>query len=192
MLSGLAVSASFLVLVWQSGCAGNPNKALIESAARGNASALRNALKAGADINARDEELGATALCFAAARGHPDAVSALVQAGSDVNAKGQCGSMTVMGDLTTDDPVLIYAAACGGSAAIPVLLQAGSRVNEPGTLGTPLILAAHAGDRAAVQLLLKGGADPSCKDPGGETAEQAATSAGHPDIAKLLSRATKR
>jgi ankyrin repeat protein len=191
-LSGLLVAASFSIVVWQSGCAGNRDEALIESAAQGNASALRSALKTGADTNARDEEFGATALCFAAAHGDADAVRALVQAGSDVNAKGQCGSMTVMGDLTTDDPVLIYAAARGGSAAIPVLLQSGSRVNEPGTLGTPLILAAYAGDLAAVQLLLKGGADPSCKDPSGETAEQAAKSAGHLEIAELLSRSAKR
>jgi ankyrin repeat protein len=180
----------FWAILW-AGCLRSPNRALLGAAKTGDSEAAREALRKGADVHARDQEIGATALCFASAYGHPAVIRLLVRAGSDVNAQRQCGKMWVMGDLITEDPVIIYAAARGKSAAIQELIDAGANVNFPGTLGTPLMLAAHSGDLASVRLLLKAGANPSYKDASRDAADAWARSAGHPAIADLLRHAAK-
>jgi ankyrin repeat protein len=167
-------------------CMRDPDRLLVDSAAVGDVAGVRAALRAGAKISARNERENATALCLAAAHDHADVIRELVRAGSDVNAKAQCGAVWVIGDLTSEDPVLIYAAARGHTDAVRALVQAGADADFKGTMGTPLMLAAHSGKLAAVQVLLDAAADPAYRDGHNVSAPEWAEMAGHREVAKVL------
>lgn len=62
------------------------NKRLLDAAAKGDAAEIRKSLKAGADIECRDGNLGATPLAWAAFLGQTRAVKQLLAKGADVNA----------------------------------------------------------------------------------------------------------
>lgn len=59
---------------------------LLDAAAKGDAADIRKSLRAGADIECRDRNLGATPLAWAAFLGHTRAVKELLRRGADVNA----------------------------------------------------------------------------------------------------------
>jgi uncharacterized protein len=181
-IAGLVLALSALLF----GCMRDPDRLLVDSAAIGDVSGVQAALRAGARIGTRDKREEATSLCLAAAYDHADVIRELVGAGSDVNTKGQCGAIWVIGDLTSEDPVLIYAAAHGNTDAVRALVQAGADVNVKGTMGTPLMLAAHSGKVAAVQILLDAGADPTFRDNDHASAAEWAEMAGHRDVASVL------
>lgn len=50
----------------------------------------------GADVNAKTEDNGATALIVAAAYGHPDVVQTLFDKGGDINAKASNGTTALI------------------------------------------------------------------------------------------------
>ena len=62
------------------------NQELIEAAKKGNTTAVKALLEAGADVNTKDKK-GWTGLLLAAVKGHTATVQALLDAGADVNAK---------------------------------------------------------------------------------------------------------
>jgi ankyrin repeat protein len=72
------------------------------------------ALKAGADIEARDE-VGRTALIWSAFQGHAPMLAYLIDQGADVNARDNQGRTA-----------LIWAAIAGREAAVETLLQNGA------------------------------------------------------------------
>jgi ankyrin repeat protein len=70
---------------------------------------------------------------------------------------------------------------------IALLLEAKADVDLADLEGvTPLMKAARSGQEAAVEALLKGGADPSQRDRAGRDAASWARSAGHEALAKRL------
>ena len=72
------------------------NKALMIAAMRGTTSDVEAELKAGADVNARDEG-GMTPLIYAAGfNSDPLVVQALIKAGATVNARGPAGMSPLM------------------------------------------------------------------------------------------------
>ena len=169
-------------------CTRSPIRGLFEAAKKGDVTALRRSLDAGANINARDEEHGATALCHAAWYGHSDAVRFLVDAGADVNAKDHCGRVALIGTVVVaNTTVLMYAAVNGHTSAVQALVDAGADVNTKNVLGfTPLMLAVRSGNADAVKALLKAGADVKAEYG---AALRWASEAGHTEIVELLKKA---
>ncbi|MFA5135565.1 MAG: ankyrin repeat domain-containing protein [Patescibacteria group bacterium] len=72
------------------------DKNLIAAAHWDDLAGVKEALAAGADVNAKDK-CGKTALIEASSRwGHTEIVKALLAAGADVNAKDECGDTALI------------------------------------------------------------------------------------------------
>jgi hypothetical protein len=91
---------------------------LLKAATGGDANAVRDALKRGADINGRTTG-GNNALALAAAGGHLDAVKELIKAGADINDGGRRFRP------------LNGAAHSGHLQVVKFLVEAGAEVNLP-------------------------------------------------------------
>lgn len=87
---------------------------LYQAAERGDVSALRKALKAGADVDKQDKD-GWTALLFAATEGQEQAVRLLLSAGADPNFAGNKG-----------ETPLLCAVMSGKATLVGALLDAGA------------------------------------------------------------------
>jgi ankyrin repeat protein len=118
---------------------------LLRNAARkGESEKVRDLLKSGVDVNAKNEA-GYTALMFAAMLGHAGVVDSLIEAGADVNAKNKQQATALMG-----------AVAGGDTEIVKALLRAGADVNVVSTLGdTALTMAAKSGDGAEIVEILR-------------------------------------
>ena len=68
-----------------------PDIPLWEAAMRGNIEAVKQHLDAGADVNVKDDNWGATPLHFAARNGHKDVAELLVVKGAAMNTKDDDG-----------------------------------------------------------------------------------------------------
>jgi ankyrin repeat protein len=79
---------------------------------------VRMLINAGADLNAKDNDGGMTALHWAAKRGKFDIVKALINAGADLNAQNGCGSTA-----------LHWAADYGKLDIVKALINAGANPN---------------------------------------------------------------
>jgi ankyrin repeat protein len=83
---------------------------------------------------------------------------------------------------------LLAAAACGDVALLKELLPAAgdpSAFHAPDGV-TPLMVAAHAGHEAVVELLIERGSNPSRRDTEGRSAAAYARRAGYPHLAARL------
>lgn len=198
-------------------CAANPqgdaDARLRDAATRGDVSALRKALDAGAGLDARDGQ-GRTALLLATHANSVEAARALIEAGADVNAKdamqdsaylyaGARGLDEILAltlahgaDLHSTNryggTALIPAAERGHVATVRTLLRAGVAVDHVNRLHwTALLEAILLGDGGArhvqiVQLLLDAGADPERADGDGVTPLAHARQRGYAAIETLL------
>ena len=122
------------------------DRALIEAAGRGDATAVQRLLREGADVTARDGQ-GRTAL-LAATHAAPgagaEAARLLIAAGADVNAKDHI-----------EDSAYLYAAAEGRNDILRLTLAHGADLKSTNRYGgTGLIPAAHHGHLEAVRILL--------------------------------------
>lgn len=114
---------------------------------QGGTCSLHILLKAGADLNTRDDK-GLTALYWSAQCGNEAAICALVQAGADVHAKDEMGWTA------------LYCSSFHDEASVRTLLGAGAEVNASDEEGlTALHLATDEGHATIVQLLVEAGAD---------------------------------
>jgi ankyrin len=126
----------------------------------GSLAAVKSLLARKADVNAKDNEQGQTALMWAVSQKHPEAAQALIQAGADIRAHSKGGFTP-----------LLFAARVGDVESAKLLLAAGANVNEAGPNGmTPLVLASASGQEAVGVFLLDKGADPNARDTVGATA----------------------
>jgi ankyrin repeat protein len=118
-------------------------------------------------------------LLHAVERGAPEVVAVVLGAGARPAGRGRCGVIA-----------LVKAAAkrCNRDV-VEILLHAGA-VDPRARLGrakkTPLHIAAEAGCPAAVELLLKYGADVNARDARGSTPLHAAAAAGKPESVRAL------
>jgi ankyrin repeat protein len=192
----------------------NPDAALLRAARTGDPDLAALAVRAGADLEARDTNKR-TALLLAAANDRVDVARLLVALGADPDAlddrhdspwlvTGVTGSVPMLEALLPADPDLTIRNRFGGTSLIPAserghvdyvqrVLQTEIDVNHVNSLGwTALLEAVILGDggpdhQQIVRLLLDAGADPTVGDNDGVTALQHAQARGHTTIAGLLS-----
>ncbi|MFH9727291.1 ankyrin repeat domain-containing protein [Streptomyces sp. NPDC017254] len=187
---------------------------LLAAAAHGDTGAVRAALGAGAQVDARDRHRR-TPLLRAVRRDHVAAARVLLAAGADPNAQddrcdspwlvtGVTGSVAMMRTLLPAGPDLGVTDRYGRTALIPaaerghvayvraVLDETSVDVDHVNRLGwTALLKAVILGTGArphqgVVALLLAAGADPDLPDPHGRTALDHAVRHGLTGIAALL------
>jgi ankyrin repeat protein len=131
----------------------------------------------GADVNARAAR-GQTALMWAVAQRHTDVVKVLLANGADVQRRSDVWSQMMavpphgvalynkMIPHGSDTP-LLFAARVGDLASARLLVAAGANVNDADAWGvSALVLAAHSGFGALVELLLERGADANAAGAG--------------------------
>jgi len=149
--------------------------ALHLAAHRGNLDKVRNSLKEGTNVDARDE-VGHTLLHYAASAGHMHVVEFLIARGADVNAR----------DKLSETP-LYYAADVGWRNVAELLIAQGADVNPRSHGGgTPLHSAAWCGHADVAKLLIAKGADVMAKDQSDYVPLHAAASSGLVEVAELL------
>jgi ankyrin repeat protein len=136
-------------------------------------------LQQGAEVDAREQWHGQTALMWATAQGHTETMNVLLSHGADVNAHSNIEEWERQ---TTAEPrakwlppggmtPLLFAAREGCVSCVPLLLQAGAEIDTTtpdGISGTVLALINGHYDTAAA--LIEGGADPNLIDHTGRGA----------------------
>jgi uncharacterized protein len=193
-----------------------PDAALLAAAQRGDADGVALALRAGADIEARDAERR-TALLLAVTGDHVDAARVLVAMGADPDAlddrhdtpwlvTGVTGSVAMLEALLPAGPDLTVRNRFGGVSVIPAserghvdyvrrVVQTGIDVNHVNDLGwTALLEAVILGDggerhQQVVRILLDAGADRAIPDRDGVTALEHARTKGYAAITRILEEA---
>ena len=152
---------------------------LLWSIHRKDMKAIKELLKAGIDVNARDH-IGRIALVEASHAGHLAIVRLLLKAGAKVNARDGGGGQIA----------LVEASRNGHLAIVRLLLKAGAEVNaRNGTGQIALVEASRNGHLAIVRLLLKAGAEVNATNDRGDTALMLASATGHISMVRLLLKA---
>ncbi|HWJ09739.1 MAG TPA: ankyrin repeat domain-containing protein [Nocardioides sp.] len=191
----------------------DPDRALLRAALRGDADAAALALRAGADIEARDARRR-TPLLLASAADHVAVAELLVARGADPDAlddrhdtpwlvTGVTGSVAMLEALLPARPDLTVENRYGGLAPIPAaerghvdylrrVVRTGVDLDHVNDLGwTAMLEAIVLGDGSdahveIVRILLAAGADRSVADHDGVTPLQHAERRGYDEIAALL------
>ncbi|MFC7490521.1 MULTISPECIES: ankyrin repeat domain-containing protein [unclassified Knoellia] len=191
----------------------DPDAALLQAAQRGDADQAARALRAGANLEARDGQQR-TPLLLAATFDRVEVAHLLVAMGASADAlddrhdtpwlvTGVTGSVEMLEALLPAGPDLTVRNRYGGVAVIPAserghveyvrrVVQTGIDVNHVNDLGwTALLEAVILGDggkrhQEIVEILLAAGADPSLADKDGVTALEHAQTKGYTEIAALL------
>jgi hypothetical protein len=151
--------------------------AFLDDALNGKLEAVRQALKAGVDVNVADEQRR-TALLFASFNGHT-AVAQLLDQGATLNQRDAVGRTALM-----------FAATGANAETVELLLEAGAEVNavDADEKFTALMHAAAEGQVKVVGVLLKHNADSAIRDTDGDTAQDFAARNGHAEVVRLLSK----
>lgn len=149
---------------------------LIDAARRADTTAVRALLKAGADVNAPQDD-GARALHWAAHWDDVEMAELLLDARASVNAANELGATP-----------LWLACLNGSPAMVDKLLKAGADPNIALLSGeTPLMTAARTGSAEVVKLLAARGADLNARESTqGQTALMWAASERHPQVVRVL------
>lgn len=147
---------------------------LFQAVRAGDRGAVQAQLRAGADVNARDDA-GNTPLILAAFCAQADVLRLLLQSGADVNATNTAGATA-----------LLRAASFADKARL--LVEAGADVKARSAIGnTALLLAARQhGNAATVALLLDRGAGVNATNAFGASALMAAVAAADVETTRLL------
>lgn len=190
-----------------------PDTALLQAAEAGDADQVARALRAGADIETRDD-LQRTALLRAVTQNHVDVARLLVAMGADPDAldhqhdtpwlvTGVTGSVEMLEALLPAQPDLTILNRYSGTSLIPAserghvdyvrrVLDTGVDVDHVNRLGwTALLEAVILGDGGSdhqeiVALLLAAGTDRSIPDRDGVTALEHARAESHSALVALL------
>ena len=152
--------------------------ATVADAARtGDAAAVRELLRKGADVNAAQGD-GMTALHIAAERGDADLVGILLTAGANARATTRLGAYTP----------LHLASLAGHAKVVAALIAAGAPADLPTSTGaTPLLLAARSGSTETVTRLIENGANVNAMEAThGQTALMVAAGLNRADVVKAL------
>jgi len=124
---------------------------------------IRQHIKAGSDVNIKEETRQSTPLITAAALDEPEAAQLLIDAGADLNYQNIDGSTA-----------LITAAVFGKTETAKVLVKAGANLNIQNNEGsTALLIASFLCNKEIVNMLIQNGADKTITNKRGKTAFQA-------------------
>jgi ankyrin len=142
---------------------------LMAVARTGNVRAARLLVEAGADVDAKEDWAGQTALIWAAAQGQPEMIAYLISAGADPDARSVFrdwerrvtaeprGKDLNDGGLTA----LLYAARQGCADCARALVEGGADINLPDPNNvTPLVMALLNMNYDTASYLVSAGADP--------------------------------
>ena len=185
----------------------NPNLApatggtpLMLASRNGDAASVTALLSHDADVNAKEEANGQTALMWALGQQHSEIVAILLNAGADIRARTKSSQRVVLlccptwagdpeGTVTIDQgglTPLLFTAVTGDTQSARRLLAAGADVDDTAAAGaTALVMAAHAGFGTLVNLLLDSGANPNAAGAG-YTALHSAVLRGDQEMVKSL------
>jgi ankyrin repeat protein len=140
------------------------------AAAAGSADAVRLFIARGANVNARENAAGQTALMWAAGEGHAQVVRTLLEAGADANVVGRVTSLARLRgdggrmwvDFTSGGlTAAMFAARSGQPEVIRLLADRGADLNRANPDGLTALLIAIINDHAdAASALLDKGARP--------------------------------
>jgi ankyrin repeat protein len=152
--------------------------AFLDAALDGKIETVRQAIEAGVDVNATDEQQR-TALMFASFNGHASVVKLLLEKDALLGHRDAAGRTALM-----------FAATGANAESVELLLEAGAEVNavDTGEKFTALMHAAAEGQVKVVQVLLKYKADPAIRDVDGDTARDFATQNAHSEVVLLLTK----
>ncbi|MCY4661447.1 MAG: ankyrin repeat domain-containing protein [Acidobacteria bacterium] len=173
--SGLALVLALTLGTASAAAGAGLDAPLIDAVRQGDAAAVRAALDAAADVDARQPD-GATALHWAARLDRLDVARLLLAAGADPSAANAF-------DVTP----LSLAAVNGSAEMIATLLAAGADPNA--TMAgseTVLLTAARTGRTDAVHALIGHGADVNAAQAAGQTALMWAAAEGHVETVEAL------
>jgi ankyrin repeat protein len=135
------------------------NKLFLESVTEGNASQAERLLKAGAELDAKNED-GNTPLVIAAERGHLEVAKVLIEHKADINAKAHMFGFNP----------LIMAASQGHGEMAGFLIDNGADVNATDPHGSTALMWAVIGKHHnVVKLLIAKGAEVNAGDNHGKT-----------------------
>jgi len=153
------------------------SETVLDAVARGDLGAVRQLLKAGADVNPARAD-GVSALHLAASAGNVEIARVLITAGANATS-----ATTLLGWKP-----LHMAAQNGHADMVDLLIARGADPNVADTLGTtPLMLAAQAGSAKTLAVLLDAGADPNARETAkGETALMFAAAYGRVEASTVL------
>lgn len=142
----------------------------------GDTEIIKLLLERGADVNAKESSLGATALAFAISSGHTEIVRLLLENGADINTKDING-YTPLIEATFNNEIEIGR----------LLLEKGADINAKDLRGmTALMFATIKDNIEIVRLLLQYGADVNIVDNHNYTALMLAMMSRNAEIVELL------
>jgi uncharacterized protein len=131
--------------------------ALMQCSRTGTAEGVKSLLNHGAEVDAKDNRQGDTALMWAVAKSHADVARVLIEYKANVSARTRDGFTP-----------LLFAAQQGDADSAQTLLTAGADVNVATRDGdTPLLIASASGHEAFSLFLLEHGANPNSVDRNG-------------------------
>ncbi|HVR75328.1 MAG TPA: ankyrin repeat domain-containing protein [Planctomycetota bacterium] len=137
---------------------GSSAPSLAECAAANRVPCIRELLRSGADIEARNDD-DRSPLMAASEAGADEAVKELLEQGADIEAIDDSYSMNA----------LSYAVWKGRKSTVELLLEAGAKVEPEGAMLSPLFRASVSGPSRLVSLLLEAGASVERRTRQGET-----------------------
>ena len=153
--------------------------ALFDRAARNDTDGAVNAIKMGANPNAKDKNTGNTPIFTAVANNYLYLTQALIANGADVNIRNNLGNTPLIVAVTSAD-----------SPMVEVLLKSKADPNASNKNGdTALIWAVKLKNTDMVRLLLTAGADPNKRNNDGVSPYLIAYNEGSDDILGLLQAA---
>lgn len=153
---------------------------LIRAAKANDVDQVRELIRAGGNVNAKDA-IQDSAFLYAGAEGFNEVLRLTLANGADVKSTNRFGGTA-----------LIPASEHGHVETVRILIAAGVPVNHVNNLGwtamQEAILLNNGGPRQqeVVRLLLAAGADPDIRDPQGRTALANAERLGFAEIARLI------
>ena len=118
---------------------------ILEAAAKGSIEKVQQAIYAGANLEARDGDVGNTPLIWAAFHGHIDCLAFLIKKKANINAVS----------LDSEKTALLLASYSGHAHIVTLLLDKGALIDEPNSRGdTSVAVASYMNRTEVVDVLL--------------------------------------
>lgn len=166
---GADVAASSTVASEVTTSTGLPDEIFAAAGAQYDISAVRQWLRSGGDINARDQKRGWTLLMGAAVYDHSILVLELLQRGANTEIQQSCGSTA-----------LALASMAGSERSVTLLVEGDADVNARDQMGvTPFMTAALKGHERIADFLISAGARSLTRDEAGMMMRVKKLSLGH-------------